>query len=408
MTSIVDRLKEDLEACGECVILANVSSGFFAAFPSTWRKRTQTAKSQGREGPNLIVYRTESEDPRDHHVIPYAIARQVLLEETLSTSSVDASRRWNLTLKDNRLHVTHRSGGFDVKRYHGNRLLVEDLAGSAFDMFSSLEIGRRYDRPELAHIWGFAGHQAISRGVVTPKERREIILFVTRLKQLSMRQYEDSLSADTLYWEGEDGHGNDQRIIGASDAGDQIYLFYRLVHHSPFEYKGRVELISFDQNTDKPSEFVFRLLVDQTPGGDIERAKKELDALKPTERKALAKARLGQGRFRRDLFSMWKGCAVTGVRVPEVLRASHIKPWRHSDNRERLDPYNGLLLLPQYDALFDKGLVGFEEDGSILMSRAMQHQDLELVGISPKSKLRFVAAGHQPYLAYHRDRVLVE
>ena len=53
---------------------------------------------------------------------------------------------------------------------------------------------------------------------------------------------------------------------------------------------------------------------------------------------------------------LWGGrCAVTGLDLPLLLRASHIKPWRDSDNRERLDPYNGLLLSPSYDAAFDWG-----------------------------------------------------
>jgi len=222
-----------------------------------------------------------------------------------------------------------------------------------------------------------------------------------------MRQYTDFLSADTLWWEGEDNHGNDKRIAAASDAGEHIYLFYRLVHHSPFEYKGQVESVNFQLKSDKPSQFVFRLLQDQAPLGDLERASHELQALNQTEREALSKARVGQGAFRRDLLAYWGGCAITGIRVPEVLRASHIKPWRHSDNRERLDPYNGLLLLPQYDSLFDNGLIGFEDDRGIIISRVLREQDLTLLGIFPRDKLRQLEDGHRPYLAYHREEVLV-
>ncbi|QDV39293.1 HNH endonuclease [Tautonia plasticadhaerens] len=66
-----------------------------------------------------------------------------------------------------------------------------------------------------------------------------------------------------------------------------------------------------------------------------------------TERRALVLSRVGQGQFRDSLMSVWGGrCAVTGLDLPVLLRASHIKPWRDSDNRERLDAYNGLLLSP--------------------------------------------------------------
>ena len=83
-----------------------------------------------------------------------------------------------------------------------------------------------------------------------------------------------------------------------------------------------------------------------------------LSASAPTERDALIRSRIGQGRFRYDLLEMWEGrCCITGLDIDALLRASHIKPWRDSNNAERLDPYNGLLLSPGYDAAFDKGLI---------------------------------------------------
>lgn len=83
-----------------------------------------------------------------------------------------------------------------------------------------------------------------------------------------------------------------------------------------------------------------------------------------TERSILAKARIGQGRFRANLVSDWrKGetCALTGINIPEMLIASHIKPWRDSSNFERLDPMNGLLLISHADSLFDRYLMSFQE-----------------------------------------------
>lgn len=95
----------------------------------------------------------------------------------------------------------------------------------------------------------------------------------------------------------------------------------------------------------------------------------DLDALAretpdETEREVLAKARIGQGRFRANLVAAWgKGetCALTGLDLPEMLIASHIKPWRESSNAERLDPMNGLLLVAHADRLFDRYLMSFQE-----------------------------------------------
>ncbi len=95
--------------------------------------------------------------------------------------------------------------------------------------------------------------------------------------------------------------------------------------------------------------------------------KSETD-ISETEREALTLARLGQGSFRIALVKYWGSCAVTGVSEPTVLRASHIKPWRDCDNKERLDTFNGLLLAAHIDALFDKGLITFEFNGEILLA----------------------------------------
>lgn len=93
----------------------------------------------------------------------------------------------------------------------------------------------------------------------------------------------------------------------------------------------------------------------------------ERDVPDETERDVLSKARIGQGKFRADLVVSWgKGetCVLTGLAVPEMLIASHIKPWRDCTNEERLDPMNGLLLAAHVDKLFDRYLLSFKESRS--------------------------------------------
>jgi hypothetical protein len=269
---------------------------------------------------------------------------------------------------------------------------------------SSLTIGSRYTRPELARRWGYASHHAISRGVVTPRGGKVIVLFVTRVKQVSLPQYHDFVSGDMLFWEGEEGHGSDDRIARAEAAGDEVHLFYREVHHTPFEYRGPVCLMSVNRRKQQPSEFVFRLVHDQGPDDDLARCRAEVAAIAdPTEREEVRRARLGQGRFRRELVRVWGGrCAVTGVDLPPLLTASHVKPWRAATNAERLDPYNGLLLLPQYDWLFDRGLITFADDGGMLVSEAFPPDRRESAGVDPAARLRLVDDRHRPFLEYHR------
>jgi putative restriction endonuclease len=83
-----------------------------------------------------------------------------------------------------------------------------------------------------------------------------------------------------------------------------------------------------------------------------------------TTRNALVAARLGQGKFREDLDKIWSvRCALSSLTRRELLRASHIKPWSASNNFERLDPYNGLLLSVGYDVAFDNLLITFDLKG---------------------------------------------
>lgn len=128
--------------------------------------------------------------------------------------------------------------------------------------------------------------------------------------------------------------------------------------------------------------------------------------LDQTTKKALVESRIGQGRFRNDLIAMWAGkCAVTGLAVTSLLRASHSKPWRPSNNVERLDPYNGFLLAPSYDAAFDTGLISFTDKGRLIISKALNAAALKALGINAAARLRDVHPQHRAYLGYHREHV---
>jgi predicted restriction endonuclease len=77
--------------------------------------------------------------------------------------------------------------------------------------------------------------------------------------------------------------------------------------------------------------------------------------------------------------------------------ASHIKPWAKSNNEERLDPYNGLLLLANIDKAFDLGYISFDDRGLILISE--QLDDYQSLGINEQMNV-LLAKQHQDYLAF--------
>jgi HNH endonuclease len=126
---------------------------------------------------------------------------------------------------------------------------------------------------------------------------------------------------------------------------------------------------------------------------------------KETTRKAMIEARLGMGAYRSQLEARWGSqCAVTGCALPEILRASHIKPWSSSSNRERLDAANGLLLAAHIDALFDRGLISFSNDGKMLLSKRIGATDRKMFGLPRRLRLKLTAA-ERKYLAVHRKRL---
>ena len=88
-------------------------------------------------------------------------------------------------------------------------------------------------------------------------------------------------------------------------------------------------------------------------------------AIPETDRLALVRARSGQGLFKERVGKIESRCRITGVDNPVHLIASHCKPWRDSTNEERLNGENGLLLTPSIDHLFDRGFIGFEDNGAL-------------------------------------------
>lgn len=130
MSSIAANLKAQLEEQGDYVVLANLESGWFAINPSTWKKRVARSTAMGREGPNLVVYRTKSGEDRDHHAIPFEVISPMLALESLKLQK-NGTYRWNLTLANDRLHVSHRQGYQLVAKYLAARLILESQASDA-------------------------------------------------------------------------------------------------------------------------------------------------------------------------------------------------------------------------------------------------------------------------------------
>lgn len=141
------------------------------------------------------------------------------------------------------------------------------------------------------------------------------------------------------------------------------------------------------------------------PNALVGRFEQAVVAISATEREATVRQRVGQNLFREGLMALWGSrCAITGLDVPELLRASHAKPWADSNDVERLDVYNGLLLAAHWDAAFDVGLVAVSPDGTVLSSPALTDAARVVLGLTGMVKLK-LQPEHALYLAWHRERV---
>lgn len=120
----------------------------------------------------------------------------------------------------------------------------------------------------------------------------------------------------------------------------------------------------------------------------------------------LIQARVGQGWYRSRVELIEPCCRITGVHDRRFLRASHIKPWAHSTDAEKLDGHNGLLLAPHVDHLFDRGFITFGDDGAVQISPKLPVEVWNAWSLKLAAP-RVLLAQQALYMAYHRAHVFL-
>ena len=133
-------------------------------------------------------------------------------------------------------------------------------------------------------------------------------------------------------------------------------------------------------------------------------------AVPETERLAIIRSRIGQGLFKERVTKIETRCRITGVDNPVHLIASHCKPWRDATNEERLNGENGLLLTPTIDHLFDRGFIGFEDNGTLIISPVAHKPSLQRMGIDTTKVVNvgWFTTGQKQFLDFHRNGVLLQ
>ena len=130
----------------------------------------------------------------------------------------------------------------------------------------------------------------------------------------------------------------------------------------------------------------------------------ELNLPSVTERSGLVTSRVGQGAYRKRIIHRWEyKCAVTNFNKLDILIASHIVPWAQSNDIERLDVHNGILLSPTYDALFDKHLITFDHKGKIILSDKIEHSAYQKIGVTGNEQIHELSQYNIHYLDRHNQ-----
>jgi hypothetical protein len=153
-----------------------------------------------------------------------------------------------------------------------------------------------------------------------------------------------------------------------------------------------------------------RVLVGQAQWEEHQLEELRASPLSATSKQALVLARRGQGLFRTRVASVERRCRVTGIDKLDYLTASHTKPWRDASNEERLDGENGFLLSPDVDYLFDRGLISFEDKGTVIVSPVTDMRVVEGLGLKEAltHNVGSFSIGQKAYLEYHRENIFLE
>jgi Domain of unknown function (DUF3427)/HNH endonuclease len=223
--------------------------------------------------------------------------------------------------------------------------------------------------------------------------------------------YQNGFQGDDLVWFGKNRSSISQHSIQSLLRPDgNTYVFYRDDNQKPFTFAGIGSPVSVTDETPVKVLWSLRPVTHDASTyntlQDIDRVRADT-SIPETVRQQLVQARIGQGLFRSNVLKIESACRVTGVTNPDFLIASHVKPWKVSDNDERLAGSNGLMLAPHIDRLFDKGFITFANDGSILISQKLPESVLNAWSITVPVIQKPLSPAQTVFMQYHREHVFL-
>jgi len=283
--------------------------------------------------------------------------------------------------------------------------------------------GQIYKRSLLHDEYGGNRQGGISPCVRFP------YIFIFSGKSGTQYGYMDGWDNENIFSYTGEGQEGDMKFIRGNLAlrdhvnnGKRVFLFE--YHRTGFvKFITELEIFDYDYfptpdknlNNREGIKFIFKkkgayipLTAEAFQVNQLQEEQMEYDHYKlpnVTERTGLVTSRVGQGLFRKRVIHRWEyQCAVTKFDKLDILIASHIVPWAEATNEERLDIHNGILLSPTYDALFDRHLITFDQQGSIVLSEKIDFKVYQKIGVTGKEKIQSLSTYNLEYLNSHNQK----
>ena len=306
--------------------------------------------------------------------------------------------------------------------------------------FDKLTIGGSYSKADLSEIFENPNIKIIREGIYNLNATQSFFFVDLEKRGKEDRfHFDDFYEGDYFHWDSQTTqHLKTPKIQEIINGTRTPFLFARVNPKikgktQPFIYCGKLKFIEYVEGTSKPIHIIFQNLdfEDDTENKNLidiyswkpnslvkykelnisksgvvskERQKRYTKPNK-TERTGLVTSRVGQGYFRQLVKDRWENrCPVTGSDVLKILISSHIVPWSECTDDERLDVDNGILLSPDVDALFDKHLISFSDEGELITSNAISKEELSKLGIRNDIIIN-VSVGMRKYLKRHREKM---
>jgi hypothetical protein len=316
------------------------------------------------------------------------------------------------------------------------RLVEKDVSLEPIDV---LNVGQKYSKKDLANLLNQPNLAKVREGVASCTNSNSYLLFVDLEKEDKEKRFhfDDFFDGDFFHWDSQTTqHINTPKIQEVVNENTTPHLFVRVRQKEksktlPFIYCGRLRYVSHNPNTEKPVHLIYQNVDfdDFTENADLlevyrwkpsdvgmitkvktgkrtvsEERKKKYTKPDRTERQGLVTSRVGQGFYRHQIIQKWQAkCAISGIDALPILIASHIVRWSESNDQERLDDDNGILLSPLFDSLFDKHLISFTDDGLMLISSRITSENIEKLDLPKDAKIS-INEGMLKYIRRHRQK----